>query len=91
MHQLLDYHCGDCHFYTGGEWGGVYFNSLAGMLEWHVVFAGDAEGSPLIVYMRMHRSALPDGAPPPPPEVAIELVADFINQLPHPDAGAGNP
>jgi hypothetical protein len=50
--------------------------------------SGNAEGSPLIGHMRRHEAALPDVIPPVS-EVAIQLVADFINQLPTPDGGVG--
>lgn len=91
LHQLLvDYYCGDCHFYVpcgNCEWGGTFMNDLQEMLRARTVIPGNAAGSSLIDHMRKHRVQLPDEIPPVS-EVAIELVSDFINQLPTPDAGA---
>lgn len=44
--------------------------------------SSDAEGSPIILHMRADQTP-PDGwNTPPVTDIAIRLVADFINQLP---------
>jgi hypothetical protein len=94
LHQVLGYYCGDCHFTprcTDGncEWEGLYLDDVNEMLQQGTVIPGNAEGSPLIEQMREHRVTLPDGVPHVT-EVAIKLVADFINHLPAAsDADAG--
>jgi len=91
LHQLLgDYYCGDCHFpFPCGscERGGTYLDTLQEMLRQGTVIPGNAESSPLIGHMRQHEVQLPDEIPPVS-EAAIELISDFINQLPALDAGS---
>jgi hypothetical protein len=84
FYQLLGYHCGDCHFPPDGPTEGVYdFNNLDRLIETHKVIPGDAEASRVVLRMRRGDMPPPEVSQVPPmPEVAIDLIADFINRLP---------
>jgi len=85
FYQLLDYYCGDCHFPEDypSEWTLGYFNDLQLLIKLGKVIPGDAEGSRLVLRMRRDQVSPPVGWQQPPiSDVAIALVADFIDQLP---------
>jgi hypothetical protein len=83
--QVLEYYCGACHSPTPGlqeQNFSLFFQDLQHMIERSRVLPGDAEGSPIIVHMRADQMPPEGWNTPPVSDVAIQLVADFINQLP---------
>ena len=90
FYQLLDYYCGACHFPSDYPTEAVltYFNDLDTLIERGRVIPGDADDSPLL--LRMRRDQVPPVAwnQPSVSDVALDLVADFIDQLP---VGSENP
>jgi hypothetical protein len=85
FYQVLDYHCGNCHFPVDYPSESVlgYFNNLHLLIQRGKVIPGDAESSPLVLRMRMDQVSPPAGwERPPVTDVAIDLIADFIDQLP---------
>jgi hypothetical protein len=89
FYQLLDYYCGACHFPQDypTEWILTYFNDLQQLVARGKVIPGDAEDSRLVLRMRTHRVSLDTWEGPGIPDTAIDLIADFIDQLPTLPAG----
>lgn len=91
FYQIIDYYCGGCHFPTDypTENQLAYFNDLGLLIERDRVIPGDAEGSPLIAHMRADQTPPAGWNTPPVSDIAIALVADFIDRLPAQSAGGG--
>jgi hypothetical protein len=84
FYQLLGYYCGKCHFPSDVPSEAVldYFDNLDLLISRRKVVPGDAESSLLVQRMRRDQVPPVEWEQPPVTDVAIDLVADFIDRLP---------
>ena len=84
FYQEIAYYCGACHIQPAyaEQYPLAYFDDLDRMIEFGQVLPGNAAGSPIIVHMRADQTPPYGWNTPPVTDIAITLVADFINQLP---------